>query len=219
MKIYTIFTDSHKDLLYQYFLPSIYNHEYIEVVIKKINQNCPTAIYGSSGWFQTMMQKADYCRQACLENYGKNFIYADCDVQFLNPFVKALETELGEYDIALQDDVFPFGNRRTYCAGFFICKANEQTLQLFDKILYDMKTFGPSQHWDDQGALNNNIDITKHKPLSHRFYTIAQSSNKLWDNNYDISIPDNILVHHANWTHGVPNKIKLLEFVRKGTKK
>ena len=30
----------------------------------------------------------------------------------------------------------------------------------------------------------------------------------------ELVIPDNMLVHHANWTHGLDNKIKQLAYVR-----
>lgn len=219
MKIYTIFTDTHKYLLYNYFLPTLYEHEYTETVIKKIDQICSSGSYGQNGWFETMRQKALYCLQACKDNYGQKIIYADCDIQFLGPFINRMEEELSDYDIACQDDVFPFGNRRTYCAGLLICRANDRTIQLFQNIINLMNMRGAwSPNWDDQGALNENIHITKHKALSHQFYTIAQSKAQLWDNDYSISIPKNILVHHANWTHGVDNKIKLLDFVKREQK-
>lgn len=216
MRIYTIFTNTHEVLFHNYFLPTLYQQEYIELVSKKINQICNSGEYGQHGWFETMRQKAIYCLQACKENFGSKFIYADCDVQFLAPFSTEMEQELEDYDIACQDDVFPFGNRRTYCAGLWICKSSNKTINLFETIIRLMDSRGPiSPNWDDQGALNEVIDIVNHKSLSQRFYTIAQSKPKLWDNDYSISIPKNILVHHANWTHGVENKIKLLDFVKR----
>lgn len=215
MKLYTLFSDSHKKLLLNYFLPSLYKYENIDIVIKKINQICNSGTYGKEGWFETMKNKALYCLQACKDNYGNKIIYADCDIQFLAPFIEQMENELEDYDIACQDDVFPFQNRTTYCAGLWICQSNNNTISLFKNIISDMNKKGPfSNTWDDQNALNENVNRIKHKTLSHRFYTIAQSKATLWDNDYTINIPKNILVHHANWTHGIENKIKLLEFVK-----
>jgi hypothetical protein len=77
---------------------------------------------------------------------------------------------------------------------------------------------GESPNYNDQAALNENLSMVKYLSLSHKFYTTAQTTHMLWDNNYNINIPTDILVHHANWTHGVSNKIKLLNFVREKTK-
>jgi hypothetical protein len=218
MKIYTFFTETHKELLYNFFLPSLYNQEDTDVVIKKLPQDCRDGEYGHDGWFTTMIKKVEYHIQSCKENYGETFIYSDCDVQFLKPFVSTLVDELGNYDIACQDDVHPYMDRNTYCAGFFICKSNDRTLAFFEKILSDMINRGESPNYNDQAALNENLSMVKYLSLSHKFYTTAQTTHMLWDNNYNINIPTDILVHHANWTHGVSNKIKLLNFVREKTK-
>lgn len=213
MKLYSLFTDSHKQLMYEYFIPSLFKVEdtNIDLIIKKIPQICPTGLFGDSGWFETMLIKAEYHIQSCLENMGKKFIYMDCDIQFFKPFVEKMLQELGDYDIACQNDVFPFHDRTTYCAGLFICDANEKTLKFFTNLYSSMK----HHKYNDQMALNDNLYLLRHKMLSdNNFYTISQTTNILWDNKYDISIPKDILVHHANWTHGIENKIKLLDLVK-----
>lgn len=222
MKIYTIFTDSHQQLLHEYFIPSLYNNinysepKPIDIIIKKIPQFCPTATYGRKGWMETMLNKVDQHIEACEYNLGKQFIYFDCDVQFFKPFIDDMIEELGDFDIACQNDIFPYENRQTYCAGMFICNANEKTLDFFKSIRKNMveNSYRPHEY-NDQVALNENLYKIKHKLLSCKFYTIAQTTNCLWDNNYNINnIPNNISIHHANWTHGVDNKIKLLNFIK-----
>jgi len=216
MKIYTFFTETHTDLLFQYFLPSLYKYENAETIIKKLPQQCSSGEYGKDGWFDTMLKKVEYHIQSCEENYGKTFIYSDCDVQFVAPFIDTMVNELDNYDIACQDDVHPYGNRTTYCAGFFICRSNDATLAFFKKILLDMISHNtsPKHNYNDQTALNENLNMINHKILSNKFYTIAQTTKRLWKEDYNIDVPKNIVVHHANWTHGVSNKIKLLNFVK-----
>jgi len=214
MKIYTLFTDSHKDLLYQYFLPSLYHYEDAEVIIKKIPQYCQSGEYGQDGWFETMIEKVKYHIQSCKENLGQKFIYSDCDVQFLNRFIDIAIEELSDYDIACQDDVHPYNDSTTYCAGFFICNANDKTLNLFETILDSMLVSSDRTSYNDQSALNDHLSRVKHKTLSHKFYTIAQTTSSLWQEDYAVKIPTDILVHHANWTHGVHNKLKLLNFIK-----
>ena len=216
MKLYTLYTDSHKDLLLNHFLPSIsQNTSPFDIVLRKIPQYCKSGEYMKIGWIETMIKKVEYHIESCLENLNKSFIYTDCDVQFLtnDNIIDIMLNELEGYDIACQDDAHPFGDRTTYCAGFFICKSNTSTVALFEKILQDMKRNSAWLH--DQEALNMNLSMVKHKTLSHRFFTHAQITKELWSgNNDDFVIPKNILVHHANWTHGVDNKIKLLNMVK-----
>ena len=136
--------------------------------------------------------------------------------QFFKPFVKCMIEELEDYDIACQNDVFPYGDRNTYCAGLFICNANENSLNFF-KTIYDsmIKVHKYDKSYNDQTALNGYLHNIKHKLLSSKFYTIAQTTGCLWNNKIDINdIPSDILLHHANWTHGIENKIKLLEFIK-----
>jgi hypothetical protein len=218
MKIYTIFTDSHSSLLNDYFLPSLKANidSSIEIIVDQIQQFCPSAVYGSHGWFETMLLKAQQHIRACEENFGDKFIYSDCDVQFFKPFFNTMIEELEDYDIACQDDVHPYGDRNTYCAGLFICNANENTLNFFKSIYHSMiKAHEYDQSYNDQTALNGHLHHIKHKLLSSKFYTIAQTTKCLWNNEIDIqNIPSNLLVHHANWTHGIENKIQLLQFIK-----
>jgi len=216
MKIYTFFTDSHAHILYNYFIPSLYMHENATLIIKKIEQMCPKGNYASVGWFQTMIEKIKYVIEACKENYNHIFIYSDCDVQFFKPFIKQLIAELDDFDIACQNDIHIVNNKTTYCAGFFICKSSDATIHLFESILDHLNNMNkePELIYDDQHALNDHIDLVKHTILSNKFYTIAQSKQELWNNDYDIEIPTDILVHHANWTEGIENKINLLNFIK-----
>ena len=215
MKIYTLFSNSHSDLLYQYFIPSLFKVEdNIDLVIRKLPQLCSTGVYGQDGWFETMLMKVEFHILSCIENMGSTFIYSDCDVQFLQPFIDLVKEEIQDYDLACQNDIHPYGDRPTYCAGFFICKASETSLAFFKKILSDMLAKREFPQYNDQSALNENLHMLKHKILSNRFYTIAQTTNLLWAENYNIKIPSDIVVHHANWTHGVSNKMKLLNFIK-----
>ena len=216
MKLYTFYTDSHLKLLMSYLLPSIeYNGSQFDVAVYKVPQYCQSGDYMQNGWIQTMIRKVEYHIKSCQENMDKIFIYSDCDVQFLGKenIIDVITKEIDEYDIACQDDVYPFHNHNTYCAGFFACKGNQRTLDFFHKILHDIHR---NKSWlHDQEALNINLPMVKHKLLSHKFFTHAQITHKLWNNENDtFNISRDILVHHANWTHGVENKMKLLNIVK-----
>jgi hypothetical protein len=50
--------------------------------------------------------------------------------------------------------------------------------------------------------------------LSTRFFTPGMYSNRIWTSSFDFRVPSSIIMHHANWTIGVENKIAQLKYVR-----
>ena len=68
---------------------------------------------------------------------------------------------------------------------------------------------------DDDGDSVKNI---KFDLLPKEFFTYGVFNNGEWDypenNIIDFKIPSDIIFHHANWTIGIDNKLKLLNFVK-----
>ena len=198
MNLYSIFTPSHRHMYENYFLTSIPDE--FKLHIKEIPQECPTGSFYQEGWDKTCFRKVEFFEEICKENFGDMFIFSDVDIQFFGNFKDQMIEELGDCDIACQDDI------TTFSSGFFICKCNDTTLKMFQ----NMKEF---YNREDQTSLNDQIHIAKHKFLSKRFFTFGHIVPRPW-NGEDFDIPDDILVHHANWVAGIDNKIKILDLVR-----
>lgn len=199
MKIYTYYTDSHSILFSNWFEKTITD---LEIVAIKGEQECPTGGYYSNGWKTTTMRKVDVFIKAVKENMNDIFIFSDVDIQFFGSIKEVLINELGDSDIAIQNDY-----NGGLCSGFFICRGNERTLNMFENMKRN-----ESQYLEDQHALNMNLKYCNVKVLSNRFWTFGSHGTQWKGQNFDI--PDNILMHHSNWVEGVDNKIKLLEYVR-----
>ena len=199
MKLYTTFTPSHRGMYENYFLKTLPD-EFELCVVEDDEQHCSTGDFYSQGWSETCFKKVELFIKACEENMGGMFFYCDVDVQFFGPIKDQLIAELGDHDIACQDDY------STYSSGVYICRANQKTLQMFK----DMKE---NYNKEDQTTLNDHIHKVKHKKLSHRFFTFGHVVPRPWRGEY-FDIPNDILVHHANWVVGVENKIKIMDFVR-----
>ena len=199
MKLYTIFSPSHKEIYEDFFLKTIPNE--FEIITTEIEQDCPTGEFYQEGWDRTCFLKVELFIKACEENMGNHFVFSDVDIQFFGNVKEVLLQEIGDYDIACQNDTGPY-----YCSGFFICMANERTLNLFREMKKNYVK-------EDQTTLNNNIHLVKSKFLSHRFFTVGHSIGRPWTGQA-FQMPADLLVHHANYTVGVPNKILLLKTVR-----
>lgn len=201
-KVYTVYSESHKNLYNNYFLKTLPKD--LDVVSHKIPQNCPSANFYETGWADTCFKKTEIFLRACEENFNDIFVFSDVDIQFFtNSIVEDLLVELQDYDLACQFDT----GFLPYCSGFFICRSNSRTLDLFN-------TINQKYIREDQTSLNCYINKCKAKFLSNKFYTVAQSIGTVWSGQ-DFNIPTNIVLHHANWVVGVDNKIVLLDLVRK----
>lgn len=199
MKIYTYYTESHKPFFDNYFSKSVTD---LEIVSFEGDQECITGSYYQEGWKQTTMKKVDVFIKACEENQGQVFVYSDVDIQFFGPVKEILLDELGEFDIAIQNDYLG-----GMCSGFFVCRGNERTLKMFQSMKDN-----ESSYLEDQHALNMNLHHVKFKPLSSRFWTFGMYQTQWKNQNFDI--PEDILMHHANWTEGIQNKTVILNIVR-----
>ena len=206
MKVYTFFTPSHK-LFLKTYMDSFPFEDGFDLQVKFFPQECPTAKYREKGWKQTMKRKIEYILES-LEETKENdcFIHSDIDIQFFKPFKSDILKELyeSEKEILFQNDFVAL------CMGFFICKKTKNTTNFFNLVNNQLDDFV-----DDQVAVNSiikNHEI-KYGVLSEKYYTIGPK-NGIWTGNTNIEIPKNLILHHANWTEGLVNKMMLLQLVK-----
>jgi len=134
IKMYALYTPSHEILKNEYFLPSIQDD--FDIICEFCEQICPTAGFMNDGWTDTTIRKVDLIIRAIKENWGSIFIFSDVDIQFFAPVEKLiLELMVGK-DIVMQKNN-PEG---VLCTGFFACRGNEKTLQLWTDVKKRMQT-------------------------------------------------------------------------------
>lgn len=209
MKIITFYSDSHYEMYNDFFLES-YNKHLREhtLITKKIEQISQTGEYESSGFDNVMLEKIKFIIENIDLNDPSLLVYADCDVQFFNNF----KIDLGDNDILFQNDY------NSYCAGFFVTKQTQNVLDFFlDVKQRFINLMNGIIH--DQVVINLMFSegynhIKKDFLPSDKFWTVAFSTNGYHWNGQDINVPDDIVMHHANFTIGISNKIKLLKLVK-----
>jgi hypothetical protein len=211
MKIYTHFSDSHKEMYdnFKHTLRGIYTKEELPIRVLHHPQTTKSGSFMTQGWLDSMEFKLNLILEAINENKGTWFIFADCDVQFFKPFLKELETQLQTADIACQED------RGSLCAGFFACQGNFKTIKLFETIKKNFRYLV-----NDQVALNEYKHLVASQILDNKkFYTIGNFFNNPdgtfnWDGRTNIIPPKEMLIHHANYVVGVENKRNLLTLIK-----
>lgn len=159
-------------------------------------------------WVKAVIFKSEIIIQSIKDFWGESFVYSDTDVQFFQSTRSLIEQTLKDNDIVCQLDR-PSGN---LCTGFFALKANKRTLHLWDKvheIILDESR--------DQIAFNRlirSMDGISFAHLPKNFFGGGTFCDKRWEPGDPLFIPSNPVMHHANCTIGIRNKILQLEYVK-----
>lgn len=212
MKLYTFYSESHRDIYENHFLKSFYEYgldKKFELDATLVEQR-GKGDFGTKGFNETMEDKIKILIRAAEENPDKPFVYADCDIQFFKDFHDDILTYLDDKtDMAAQSD------DGTICAGFFVAKGNKVMKKFFNYI----QKVTP-KYTNDQVAINANKGRMRYRLLpSDKYFTIASVNGaRVWKGETGFKIPENIMVHHANFTVGVERKVELFNYVKKELK-
>ena len=221
MKTYACYTETHRPLLERHFLPSLplrgfgmakpgtdrtlYDPRAVE--LKELPQQSATGAFQSDGFQATCLAKVGYILEVLAAKLGgEPFIFSDVDVRFYGDPTADLMRLLGDSDILFQDDG-PAGA----CTGFMVMRPNPRVLEYWRKVSEWMRDTNQL----DQDAANRLLE-THFAPawglLPERYWTVGRKG-VVWNPGDPITPPADLLVHHANWTVGIENKMKLLEAV------
>jgi len=209
--IYTFYTETHKVFLDDWFMKTI--REKNKVHIEKFEQRCHSGSFMGEGWNKSMLDKIDYIRDCLAKN--ELFFHLDCDIQFFNHFYEEYINllEKNNLDFLAQHD----GNN-TICCGFMLLRPSEKMKMFWDEVYDITKNRLLGERTNDQVACNYLIKQRSIKTglLGNDCFSIWMANGmKVWEpKDKNFFVPKNIRIHHANYTVGVENKIKLLEMVK-----
>lgn len=212
MKLYTFYSDSHEELYNDYFLESFKKHgldKHFELDATKVDQK-GNGDFGTQGFNSTMVDKVEILLRAVEENPDQPFVFADCDIQFFEDFHDDILTYLDD-----KTDMVAQSDNGTICAGFFIGRGTK----VMKKFLQYIHKVTPN-YANDQVAMNVHKGRVRYKLLPQdKYFTIASVNGaRVWEGETSYTLPDNIMVHHANFTIGVPRKVEMFEYVREQMK-
>jgi hypothetical protein len=214
IRLYTFYTESHRQLLEEWFLPTI--QDPLVVVVTKADQVTATGSFTDIGFGRTMAQKVEVIRQALrTTREGEWFIYSDCDVQFFRPMLpRLMELMTPDLDAVFQSDRV---DGLELCAGFFACRNNARTRGFWDQVAKEMED--PAVD-NDQPVVNQNKHLIGFSVLPPEFFGAGtldsdRPGDSLWAPGRKLTVPPRIIMHHANWCLGLEHKVAQLIHVRK----
>lgn len=213
MKLFCYYTPSHEILYTNHFLPSVWQHMEFQLIRRfDPDQICQSGEFKQQGWIDVVGAKARCWADAIAGNMGEMIVCSDVDVQFLMPTVKWLRAQMmNGCDIMFQESTSRDKRQGPCCTGFFVTWCNDETLMMWHRIATDLENH---QVCDDQHAANRYLQRTKH---NLNWSTLPL--NQVWLPSYhddvnDLIPPAEILVHHANFTVGIANKLEQLKHIR-----
>ena len=207
MKIFCCYSKSHVPLYERHFHASLPANS--EGGPFKINDYSVTGEFESEGFQRACRDKVATLVRVLEEQQGQEpFIFSDVDVRFYGDPSADLLRCLGDADMAFQDDG-PAGA----CTGFMVIRPTAGTLAFWQAIARRMAVTAEL----DQDAVNRMLEADSmfRKAwirLPERYWTFGRTGQH-WTPGMPVDPPTDLLVHHANWTSGIANKLALLEEV------
>ncbi len=234
VKLYGLVTPSHEILLREWFLPTLADS--YELRIKE----CPQVgameqhLFGTREFVQTVWFKVNWILEAIRETWGSAFVCSDVDIQFFRKTEPIISHLLQSNDLVFQRED-PAG---VPCCGFFCCRANSRTLRFWQDVL---KRMGQPPAQNEQKVASEILRpflalypspikqilarirflLMQRNPyglrwdyLPNEFFGGGTLTGTYWEPGGTLPVPERIVMHHANWTFGIENKISQLRYVR-----
>ena len=237
MRFCVAYSDSHRRFLDDFFLKTFPFEQEVSLILQRLPQKCSGSLF-SNGWRNQMIEKQKFINKS-LETFFMNevLVFSDVDITFYGDIKDDLIESLGDNDIAFMKD--HNSNQFGRCGGFFILKSNDKMRGLFSTVLNSLSSYDDSEattfNTSEQQTINSvlsSMPEIKWTYLPPRYYTHGlyvegiknfseENQSGLWWENKDreerenMYIPDDMKVHHANWSSGIDNKIELLDFVHR----
>jgi len=206
--LHTLYTPSHEPLFKQYFAPSVPADMELRM---HFLENEGSGTFKQPDWHRAIIRKVEVIIEAIHEHWGGVFVWSDVDVQFFGPFSEWVTRTTRRHDLVFQVDAPGPG----LCDGFFFCRANATTLAIWEDVLEFVRK--PESKGDDQwrvqqlAAARTDTCIGYLPPL---FMGGGTFTGQAWHPGQPVLLTRGLLMHHANFTIGVPNKLALCQAAR-----
>jgi len=223
MKVVTLFTESHKEMLNDYFLPTFPKDERLELKIVEAPQMAgDKPVFNSDEWKTFMKIKGKLLEDELLSTpEGEFYLFLDVDLLVVQNFHDFLIKEMEGYDFVCQSDsCFPhIINTCTGCIAFRNTAATRNILKAINvfsdrfKQEQEALTFFAANH-----TKYEELQELKYKTFSkENAFSYGLLNGRVWnEDDYDFQMPDkkDLYWAHANFTYH-DSKKPLLDLFKK----
>lgn len=195
LKLYTIVTQSYKDIFNDMFLPRVPKSFDKITVDYYMNNDAIPGNVDSNDFKNLSLKKMKLMHHYIKSNFGNVILFCDTDIVFLQDFKDDLLNRIKDYDILFQDN-----SNDTYNCGFIVFNCSDKVLKFWELIMsnYNENT---TKYINEQMAINELIHPTD---IKHGYLPKSYYANSTWCNPFNESslsnavnlIPtDAVLVH------------------------
>jgi hypothetical protein len=210
VRIHALHTPSHARLADEHFRPTAEKFFGAANVTCELVPGSPEGAYGSPGFNQYCLGKMRRYAELC-EEAGGTLVLSDVDVRFYGDVPTDLQANVRSYD---HEAYLQWDGPAGHCTGFIYVVRRAPLARLFRQVLEVMLAH---PELEDQQALKRLVTggsaCASLGVLPTWKYWTAGLRGRHWSPGDPLSPPETILVHHGNWTVGVPNKLELLSEV------
>ncbi len=220
MKVVTLYTDSHKEMLDKYFLPSFPVDPRLELkTVYAPPMKGEKPVFNSPEWREFMKVKSRLLEDELLSIPENDiYVFLDCDIIIVQNFHDFVLREMEGLDFATQSDS-NHPQIPNYCTGVCFFRNTQNTRFLLKAVNLFM---------DTKPQFNQEQEVFTHLVAFHRRYHELQNLKgkllsfdnsfslaafgNVWDNNPNFPIPskENLMFLHANYAQH-DQKIPLLK--------
>lgn len=212
MRVRGVYSGSHEALFRDWFAGTLADD--FDVEFRRTEQLCESAYFMNVGWVRAVSAKVDFLVETIRGlPEGEAFVFSDVDVQWFGPAAGLL----AEADAAGADMLFQEDAGGEFCTGFFLCRAGERTERFWRAVLGLMRRHTIGDQKGARLALERGLVPgvrVGHLPRSFWGPGPTREGTEGWVPGEPLDPPADIVMHHANWTFGVGNKARQLEYVR-----
>jgi hypothetical protein len=213
LTVHALVTPSHMPMLERWFLPSL------PVECRPVihSRDAEPVVYAQGSWHRVVGQKFDIVLEtiSTLDD-GELFVMSDVDVCFYGSFVDDARGRMDGLEVLFQNNrpTLPLAPDNV-CTGFMVIRATSRSRDFFERARNVLVTRN-SAIVGDQNAC---IEILRTAPDAIRWgflpvtYWSPGDPRGRWEPGMSLAPPDGMLLHHANHTVGVDNKLAQLEAV------
>jgi len=210
LKVFTLVTPSHERLLSDWFLRTLPSD--CHPIVHRVD--APPVEYGTGQWHRVVAYKFDVLEQAfASEPVDSVFVMSDVDVRFYSPFAADIPRRLEGRDVLFQNNRPGASHRYNHlCTGFMIIRCCERARSFFTRartILLEADHPLTGDQGSCIAALEEDPERIRYALLPDTYWTPDRASRH-WQPGQPLAPPAGIVLHHANKTIGVANKIAQL---------
>lgn len=215
LDIWALVTPSHERLLHDWFLRTLPGD--CHPVVNRVDAE--PVEYGRGQWHRVVVHKFDVLERAfAMEPADSVFVMSDVDIRFYSAFAADARRRIEGLDVLFQNNRPGVSHRYNHlCPGFMIVRCCDRARSFFARakaILLEANDPLTGEQRSCISALEENPESIRYALLPDTYWTPVRTGVD-WQPGNPLTPPRDVILHHANKTTGIANKMAQLSAVER----